>query len=68
MKLFASCVALYLLVPSGAFSAGADASRRLAQLRCVACHIIDQKQQIPLEAVDAAKQVTNLPKLSETES
>ena len=44
MKLFASCVALYLLVPLGAFSADADVGRRLAQLRCVACHIIDQGQ------------------------
>jgi mono/diheme cytochrome c family protein len=45
MKLFANCAALSLLVVSVAYGADADAGRRLAQLRCAACHIVDQSQR-----------------------
>jgi len=44
MKMFAICCAasLYLVAVSGACGSDADAGRRLAQLRCAACHIILQ--------------------------
>jgi mono/diheme cytochrome c family protein len=44
MNVFAICCAasLYLIVVSGACGSDADAGRRLAQLRCAACHIVAQ--------------------------
>ena len=44
MKALAICCAasLYIVVASGARGADADAGRRLAQLRCAACHIVAQ--------------------------
>jgi mono/diheme cytochrome c family protein len=46
MKPFTVCCAasLFLAVATGARGADADAGRRLAQLRCVACHIVGQNQ------------------------
>ena len=41
MKGFAiCCIACLPLLASGAFAGGADAGKRLAQLRCAACHIV----------------------------
>jgi mono/diheme cytochrome c family protein len=41
MKTFVICCAsLYLVVASGAHGADAEAGKRLAQLRCAACHTI----------------------------
>ena len=45
MKFFASFTTLYFLVVSCACGADADAGRRLAQLRCAACHIVDRSQR-----------------------
>ncbi len=45
MKLFTGFAALYLLADSSACGADADAGRRLAQLRCAACHVVDQSQR-----------------------
>jgi mono/diheme cytochrome c family protein len=44
MKVLATCCAasVCLVVASGARAADADAGRRLAQLRCAACHIVAQ--------------------------
>jgi mono/diheme cytochrome c family protein len=44
MKLLGSCVALCLLA-SDACGGDANAGRRLAQLRCAVCHIVDQSQR-----------------------
>src|SRR5215468_7938146 len=45
MNVLAICctASVYLVVASGA--RGADAERRLAQLRCTACHIVAQNQR-----------------------
>jgi mono/diheme cytochrome c family protein len=44
MKVFTICCAsLYFIAVPGALGADADAGRRLAQLRCAACHIVDQR-------------------------
>jgi hypothetical protein len=47
MKVFAICCAasLCLIVVSGALGADAEAGRRLAQLRCAACHIVVPNQR-----------------------
>jgi mono/diheme cytochrome c family protein len=45
MKSLAGCAVLYLLAVSGACGADADAGRRLAQLRCAACHIVDHSER-----------------------
>src|SRR5579871_5314526 len=46
MKVFTICCAsLYFIVVPGARGADADAGRRLAQLRCAACHIVDRSQR-----------------------
>jgi len=43
MKAFAICCTIlcFVVVP-GAHAADAEAGKRLAQLRCAACHIVDQ--------------------------
>ncbi len=46
MKMFVvCCVAGLPLVLSSAFGADAEAGRRLAQLRCAACHIVAPNQR-----------------------
>lgn len=45
MRTFAVCAALYLGVASGADAGDAEAGRRLAQSRCVACHVVDHSQR-----------------------
>ena len=47
MKGFAICCGaiLYLAVVYGARGADADAGRRLAQLRCAACHIVARNER-----------------------
>jgi len=47
MNVLAICctASVYLVVASGARGADADAGRRLAQLRCTACHIVAQNQR-----------------------
>jgi mono/diheme cytochrome c family protein len=53
MKVFAICCSsLYLVVVPGAHAADAETGKRLAQLRCVACHIVDRSQGN--EVADAA--------------
>jgi mono/diheme cytochrome c family protein len=39
------CASLYLVAVSGVRAGDADAGRRLAQLRCAACHIVDHSQR-----------------------
>jgi mono/diheme cytochrome c family protein len=39
------CTILYFIVVPGAHGADAKAGQRLAQLRCVACHIVDLDQR-----------------------
>jgi mono/diheme cytochrome c family protein len=56
MKLFARCAAICLLVASAAHAGDSDAGRRLAQLRCVACHVVDQAPRN--EVADAPPFVT----------
>jgi cytochrome c len=53
MKALAICCAasLYVIVASSARGADADAGRRLAQLRCAACHIVGQSERA--EVADA---------------
>ncbi len=45
MKLFAICCANLYVVATGAHAADADAGRRLAQLRCAACHIVEPSRR-----------------------
>jgi mono/diheme cytochrome c family protein len=46
MKTFAIwCAGLSLAAATGAQGADAEAGKRLAQLRCAACHIVDQSQR-----------------------
>ena len=46
MKPFTVCctAGLFIAAATGALGADADAGRRLAQLRCVACHIVGQNR------------------------